>query len=54
MTYERWIKLYKEAMEVLSIIDHECPFTDDNSGSCDNCKIQKECKYVIAIRCLQP
>lgn len=54
MTYERWIKLYKEAMELLSIIDNNCPFTKDDSVGCDICKIQNECKYVIAIRALQP
>ena len=54
MTYERWIKLYKEAMELLSIIDNTCQFINDDSVSCYSCKIYNERKYVIAIRSLQP
>ncbi len=54
MTYGRWIKLYQEAMDSLAIIDNVCPFINDNSVGCDCCKIQNECKYVIAIRSLQP
>ena len=54
MTYERWLTVYKEAMELLAIIDNTCPFIADDSVSCDCCKIQNECKYVISIRSLQP
>lgn len=54
MTYVRWIKLYQEAMNILSVIDNHCPFINDNSVGCNCCKIQNECKYVIAIRYLQP
>lgn len=54
MKYERWINLYKEAMYILSIIDNTCPFINDDSFSCDCCKIQNECKHVITIRSLQP
>lgn len=54
MTYERWIKGYKEAMDLLSIIDSNCPFIKDESVGCYGCKIHNECKYVIAIRSLQP
>lgn len=54
MTYERWINLYKEAMDLLSIIDNTCPFIKDDSVGCSCCKIQNECNYVIAIRHLQP
>ena len=54
MTYERWINLYQEAMELLAIIDNTCPFIADDSVSCDSCKIQNECKYVIAINSMRP
>ena len=54
MTYERWINLYQEAMELLAIIDNTCPFRADDSVSCYCCNIQNKCKYVIAIRYLQP
>lgn len=54
MTYERWINLYKEAMELLSIIDNSCPLINDNSVSCNCCKLQNECQYVIVIRTRQP
>ena len=54
MTYGRLINLYKEAMELLAIIDNTCPFIADDSVSCDCCKIQNECKYVITISSLQP
>nr|DAP41931.1 MAG TPA: hypothetical protein [Caudoviricetes sp.] len=53
MTYERWIALYREAMDLLTIIDNECPFINDESVGCDCCKIQNECKDVIAMRSLQ-
>lgn len=54
MRCERWLAVYKEAMDLLAIIDNTCPFIADDSVSCDCCKIQNECKYVIAIRSLQP
>ena len=54
MTYERWINLYREAMELLAIIDNVCPWRSDDSVCCNCCKIKNECKYVIAIRALQP
>lgn len=54
MIYERWIKLYQEAMDLLSIIDNNCPFINDDSVGCYVCKIQDECNHVIAIRNLQP
>lgn len=54
MTFERWINLYQEAMELLAIIDNTCPFRADDSVSCDCCKIQNECKYVIAIHSMRP
>ena len=54
MTYERWINLYQEAMESLDIIYNTCPFIADDSVSCDCCKIQNECKYVIAIHSMRP
>lgn len=58
MTYERWINLYQEAIESLdiiykAIIYNTCPFIADDSVSCSCCKIQNECKYVIAIHSLQ-
>lgn len=54
MTYERWLAVYKEAMDLLSVIVNTCPFIKDDSVSCYCCKIQNECKYLIAIRSLQP
>ena len=54
MTYERWINLYQEAMESLAIIYNTCPFIADDSVSCNCCKLQNECKYVIAIHSMRP
>lgn len=54
MTYEQWIKLYKEAMELLSIIDNTCTFINDNYVSCNSCKIHNKCNYVVPICYLQP
>ena len=54
MTYERWIKVYQEAMDLLSVIGHTCPFIKDDSVDCYSCKIHNECNYVIGICILQP
>lgn len=54
MGYEEWITRYKEALYRLSIIDNVCPFLKDDSVSCDNCKIEKECKFVTKICDSQP
>ena len=54
MTYERWINMYQEAMDLLSIIDNKCPFSNDVSVDCYGCKIQDECNYVIKIGNLRP
>ena len=54
MTYEQWIKTYKDAMDLLSLIDNTCPFAHDIHVDCYGCKIQDECNYVIKIGNLRP
>lgn len=49
MMCNEWLTRYKEAMCILSIIDNVCPFIKDDSVSCESCKIEKECKFVIKI-----
>ena len=50
----KWIKAYQDAMELLSIIDNNCPFIKDDSVGCYGCEIQDECNYVIKIGNLKP
>lgn len=54
MAYDRWIAIYRDAMQLLEIIDNVCPFIDDNSVGCDNCKILNKCKFVIRTCDAQP
>ena len=39
MTYKLWNTTYKEAMNLLHLINNNCPYINDDSVSCDNCKI---------------
>lgn len=54
MTYKLWNSTYKEAMKLLHIINNNCPYINDDSVSCDNCKILNKCKFVIRTCDAQP
>lgn len=54
MTYKIWIRVYKEAMNLLHIIKNNCPCRTDDSVSCDNCKIIDKCRFVIRTCYAQP